>query len=66
MCCVYLLSLPPSPEEQSGSLEVDLLSLHSQLHELETRQAQMAGSGGQHEEAMLQLVMEISAVQQQV
>lgn len=55
-----------SAAEEGGALEVELLSLHSRLYELETRQAHMAGSGGQGEEAMLQLVMEISAIQQQV
>lgn len=54
-----------SSAEEGGTLEVELLSLHSRLHELETRQAHMAGSGGQGDEAMLQLVMEISAIQQQ-
>ena len=52
--------------EEGGALEVELLSLHSRLYELETRQTHMAGSEGQGEEAMLQLVMEMSAIQQQV
>lgn len=45
---------------------MELLSLHSRLYELESRQTHMAGSEGQGEEAMLQLVMEMSAIQQQV
>ena len=58
--------LPPlSPTDEAGSLEVELLSLHSRLYELETRQTQMA-EGGHHDDAMLPLIMEISALQQQV
>ena len=44
---------------------MELLSLHSQLHELETRRSHVVAAGGP-EETLLQLVMEISAVQQQV
>lgn len=47
-------------------MEVVLLSLHSQLYQLETQQAQLTSAGHHDEGTMLQLVMEISALQQQV
>ena len=57
-------SLPSGPGD-SGSLEVELLSLHSQLYQLETQQAQLASAGHHDDGTMLQLVMEISSLQQQ-
>ena len=53
-------------EGESGQLEVELLTLHSQLYQLETRQAQLASSGHHDDTAMLQLVIDISSLQQQV
>jgi hypothetical protein len=62
----YAPNSTPSPTDQAGSLEVELLSLHSRLYELETRQAHMAEAGGHHDDVMLPLVMEMSALQQQI
>ena len=55
-----------SAQEESVQLEMDLLSLHSQLYQLETRQSHLTSSPDNTDEGtLLQLVMEISSLQQQ-
>ncbi|CAI8040730.1 SH2 domain-containing protein 5 [Geodia barretti] len=56
-----------SAQEESVQLEMDLLSLHSQLYQLETRQSHLTSSPDNTDEGtLLQLVMEISSLQQQI
>ena len=60
VCCI-----PNSGQEESVQLETELLSLHSRLYQLETQQAHLSSSSPTDEGTLLQLVMEISSIQQQ-